>query len=164
MERVAGLPPVASAPGPRYGRLATGDVGRLCASFQGIMALNNALIALTCAVAFPVAALAQSPASAPDVKAGCCATAAHDGAALARSVLLPPDVALSVDHGATALAASVLLPAPSADCCAVAPEAHEHAAHAGGGTAAHGSGCCQGMKDGEHRCEMACCQSAPPTR
>jgi hypothetical protein len=149
------------------------------------MAFNKVLIALTFAVGFPVAALAQAPAWSIAATTDCCASATDDGTALARSVLLPAEMTMPVDKRASALAASVLLPEASAGCC-------DHAAHQSVPTAAHAghtappmagmgccnhdaktaaakpeTACCQDMKDDgccKDGCDMPCCQSVPPTR
>jgi hypothetical protein len=116
------------------------------------MALNNVLVALTCVVTFPVAALAQSPSWTMAANEGCCATSMDDGNGLAASVLLPPSLTPPSDERATALAVAVLL--PSGCCDPVGADRGDHA-----GMAAEG--CCTDMKDG---CAMPCCQSAKPTR
>lgn len=137
------------------------------------MTLNKVLIALTCALLVPAAALAQPPAWSVAAKAECCATMTDDQSALAAAVLLPPVLTLPVDERATTLAMSVLLPrpgdAPAGACCGSMgnPAAVvDHSTHLGmpqvkppAATAA--GGCCQEMKDG---CGMPCCQSIPPTR
>ena len=118
--------------------------------FYDIMALKSVLIAFTCALAFPAAALAQSPAWAMPGMATCC-TATDDGGALAASVLLPAPMILADDARASALAAAVLLP-PA-----------DHSAHAMADMA-----CCQreaaSPAKAEDGCSMPCCQPARPTR
>ena len=142
------------------------------------MALNNVLIALTCVVTFPVAALAQSPAWTMAANGGCCATATDDGNALAASVLLPPGPTLPAEDHATALAASALLPAECCGTLATPAVASDHPM-ADMPCCSHGTqpgavmagddcclgmtddACCTGMKDG---CGTPCCQIVRPTR
>jgi len=128
------------------------------------MALNKVLIAFTCALTLPAAAMAQAPAWSLAAKADCCATATDDGTAVARSVLLPAPLTLPMDETATALAASVLVPAAAGQalagmsCCS-----HDAMPSA----AKPEAGCHQKMTDQaccKEGCEMACGQSVPPTR
>ena len=128
------------------------------------MALNKVLIALSCTLAFPIAALAQSPAWAMADTPTCCAVTT-DGDTVAAAVLLPASMVLPDDARASTLAASVLLPQTShaahamADMACCEPATRPGAAPAGG--------CCQEMKDGDccqDGCDMPCCRSTPPER
>jgi len=146
-------------PGPRRG-----GVGRICASYKRIMALNKVLIAFTCALVLPAAALAQAPAWSLAAKADCCATSTDDSTALARSVLLPAPLILPVNETASALAASVLLPAATGQATAGMSCCNHDAMPS---TAMPEAGCRQKMTDQgccKEGCEMACGQSVPPTR
>ncbi len=132
------------------------------------MALKTVLVAFTCAIGLPLAALAQSPAQNLAARADCCVP--DDGSAAAAAVLLPP-------------------PAVAPDsCCQTAPQAPasdyaahqgatsgaviDHANHAMAGMtccgpavksagAAHDGACCQDMQD---LCAMGCCGAAVPPR
>jgi len=128
------------------------------------MALNKVLIALTCAVVLPAAALAQAPAWSLAAKADCCATPTGDNTVLARSVLLPAPLILPVDEAATALAASALLPAAADQAMAGMTCCNQDAMPS---AAKPEAGCHQKMNDGgccDERCEMPCGQPVPPNR
>jgi len=135
------------------------------------MTLPNVLIAFTCAIGLPVAALAQSPMQNMAPTADCCAT--DDGSAAAAAVLLPaltPGPAAApccqtgmapagvVDHSAHVAMPPTQPPAPMTPamgamaCCDHGPKA---------AATATAAGCCQDMKQS---CDMPCCAGLPPER
>ena len=134
------------------------------------MALKTVLVAFTCAIGLPLAALAQSPGQNLAASAECCVP--HDGSAAAAAVLLPPTAIDPTDSCCQTAAPQ----APASDYAAhqgaTTGAVIDHANHAMAGLtccdpavkptgAVHDRACCQDMQD---LCAMGCCVAAVPPR
>ena len=132
------------------------------------MALKTVLVAFTCAIGLPLAALAQSPAQNLAGSADCCVP--DDGSAAAAAVLMPPTAAAPTDSCCQTAAPQAPASGDAAHQGATTGAVIDHANHAMAGMAccdhavkpagaAHDGACCQDMQD---LCAMGCCGAAPP--
>ena len=134
------------------------------------MALKTVLVAFTCAIGLPLAALAQSPGQNLAASAECCVP--DDGSAAAAAVLLPPTAVAPTDSCWRTAAPQATASNYAAHQGATTGAVIGHANHAMAGmtccdpavkpaAAAHDPACCHDMQD---PCAMGCCGAAVPPR